>query len=102
MTNTVRRLGGLLIVVSFGLLARTADARDTNQLEFIKVSKDGRQFVRATSGRKFIPWGFNYDHDRNNRLLEQYWNKSWPDVVSDFEEMKQLGANVVRIHLQVG
>ena len=46
-------------------------------------------------------WGLNYDHDRSGRLLEDYWNNEWPVVVKDFNEMKALGANVVRVHLQV-
>lgn len=50
---------------------------------------------------EFRPWGFNYDHDRDNRLLETYWLKEWRSVEEDFAEMKQLGANTVRIHLQV-
>ena len=74
---------------------------ETPPSEFIRVSKDGRHFVFSGSGRQFIPWGFNYDHDRSNRLLETYWEKEWSAVEEDFEEMKQLGANIVRIHLQV-
>lgn len=69
--------------------------------EFIRVSNDGRHFVHASSGEKFIPWGFNYDHDRSNRLLETYWQQEWRTVEEDFAEMKHLGANTVRIHLQV-
>jgi hypothetical protein len=70
-------------------------------LEFIRVSEDGRRFVFSSSGRQFTPWGFNYDHDRSNRLVETYWTKEWSAVAEDFDEMKELGANVVRIHLQV-
>jgi hypothetical protein len=69
--------------------------------EFIRVSQDGRHFVFTDSGAEFRPWGFNYDHDASDRLLETYWKKEWNAVVGDFEEMKQLGANTVRIHLQV-
>jgi len=72
-----------------------------SRLEFIKISPDQRHFVGADSGRKFRPWGFNYDHDAANRLLETYWKQEWPTVVQEFEEMKQIGANTVRIHLQV-
>src|SRR5215211_7912912 len=68
--------------------------------EFINLSADGRSFVRATSNDKFTPWGFNYDRDHKLRLLEDYWEKEWPTVEDDFREMKALGANVVRIHLQ--
>jgi hypothetical protein len=70
-------------------------------LELIRVSADGGNFIGAESGQRFFAWGFNYDHDDSSRLLEDYWQKEWPTVVEDFEEMKALGANVVRIHLQV-
>ncbi|HZZ42391.1 MAG TPA: cellulase family glycosylhydrolase [Tepidisphaeraceae bacterium] len=49
----------------------------------------------------FHPWGFNYDRDYKFRLLEEYWHTEWPTVVADFQEMKALGANTVRIHLQL-
>lgn len=70
-------------------------------LKWIKVSKDEKGFVDA-DGNKFIPWGFNYDHDEKGALLEDYWGKDWERVAADFQEMQQLGANVVRIHLQLG
>jgi len=69
--------------------------------ECIRASKDGRHFVFSGSGSDFKPWGFNYDHDASNRLLETYWIGEWNVVAGDFEEMKELGANTVRIHLQV-
>lgn len=72
------------------------------ELQSVAVSKDGRGFVLEASGRRFVPWGFNYDHDEQGRLLEDYWHAEWPKVEADFEEMRDLGANVVRIHLQVG
>jgi hypothetical protein len=96
----------LAMVAIFGLrpaLAAQPPEAPSGQkgLEFIRVSEDGRHFLRSASGSKFRPWGFNYDHDAANRLLETYWIKEWDAVVGDFEEMKQLGANTVRIHLQV-
>lgn len=72
------------------------------ELERIHVSKDGKGFSLAASGKAFVPWGFNYDHDEPGRLLEDYWLTEWPKVEEDFREMKALGANVVRIHLQFG
>jgi aryl-phospho-beta-D-glucosidase BglC (GH1 family) len=69
-------------------------------LPWIQVAKDGRTFVEADSGRRFTPWGFNYDHDEKGALLEDYWDADWARVQEDFTEMKDLGANVVRIHLQ--
>jgi len=71
-------------------------------LERIRPSDDGTHFVRVPSGERFVAWGFNYDHDEAGRLLEDYWLEHWPTVVEDFREMKELGANVVRIHLQTG
>ena len=76
-------------------------ATQTNAtLDWIKVAKGKHGFVRAASGQQFTSWGFNYDRDYKFRLLEDYWETEWPTVVEDFREMKQLGANVVRIHLQ--
>ena len=70
-------------------------------MAWVRVSDDARGFVTET-GRAFTPWGFNYDHDESGRLIEDYWTAEWGKVVEDFGEMKALGANVVRIHLQVG
>ncbi len=72
------------------------------ELQWIRVSDDGQTFVRAESGTPFIPWGFNYDHEGDGKLLEDYWDDQWPTVEAAFGEMKALGANVVRIHLQFG
>jgi hypothetical protein len=59
-----------------------------------------KAFVMGAEGKPFIPWGFNYDRDFKMRLLEEYWETEWSSVEQDFREMKDLGANVVRIHLQ--
>lgn len=69
-------------------------------VERIAVAPDGRGFVQRPSGRPFTPWGFNYDHDRDGRLIEDYWETEWETIVADFREMQALGANVVRVHLQ--
>jgi hypothetical protein len=77
-------------------------ARASDHLNWIGVSSDKGHFVRRGSNEHFIPWGVNYDHDRHGRLLEEYWLEEWEDVEEDFSEIRQLGANCVRIHLQVG
>jgi len=72
-------------------------------LEPVRISPDKRSFILAESGKPFRVWGVNYDHDskgENGRLLEDYWSDEWETVRNDFEEMKALGANVVRVHLQ--
>ena len=48
------------------------------------------------------PWGFNYDHDTEGRLIEDYWESEWAKVETHFSQMKKRGANVIRIHLQFG
>ena len=80
----------------------TGEELAAQSLERVKLSPDGQRLVLAESGAPFVPWGFNYDHDSEGRLLEDYWHDEWNQVVGDFQEMKALGANVVRIHLQVG
>ena len=92
----------LILAHCAGLRAEpeATNAPANSGLDWVKVSRDKHGFVGASSGRPFIPWGFNYDRDYRSRLLEDYWEAEWPTVVEDFREMKQLGANVVRVHLQ--
>ena len=71
-------------------------------LDRIRVSDDKTHFVRGAAGERIEMWGFNYDRDDAGRLLEDYWATEWETVVEDFRETKALGANVVRVHLQLG
>ncbi len=84
--------------VFFGVIANRVAV---GEMPWVRVADDKHGFVLSDSAKPFVPWGFNYDHDENGRLLEDYWDKEWPKVEEDFREMKQLGANVVRIHLQI-
>ena len=65
----------------------------------IGIAADKRLVALPTS-RPFTPWGFNYDRTDAGGLLEDWWAKRWDDLVRDFREMRHLGGNVVRIHLQ--
>ena len=89
----------LLLLVLLGV---TVNRIAAGEIHCVRVADDKRSFVLEKFGSPFVPWGFNYDHDENGRLLEDYWEKEWRKVANDFREMKRLGANVVRIHLQVG
>jgi hypothetical protein len=71
-------------------------------MEWIRPSEDGTHFVGRESGRRFTVWGVNYDRDESGRLIEDYWDREWPVIEADFGEIKGLGANLVRIHLQLG
>ena len=48
-----------LFTFLFPVAASTCLAAD---LEWVKVSDDGKSFA-VESGGPFTPWGFNYDHD---------------------------------------
>jgi hypothetical protein len=79
-----------------------APAQEPSTVPWVVVSKDKKGFVLEPSGEPFVPWGFNYDHDSAGRLIEDYWTDEWATVEAHFDQMKKLGANVVRVHLQVG
>jgi sugar phosphate isomerase/epimerase len=87
----------VLLAIGLPLPLMTAVA-----MEPIRIGLDDRSFALGESGARFIPWGFNYDRDDDGRLLEDYWKDEWPTVQRDFLAMRELGANVVRIHLQFG
>ncbi|MBX3413738.1 MAG: cellulase family glycosylhydrolase [Pirellulales bacterium] len=96
-------LAAWVIIVVAVVVDTTAGATQGEEgpLGRIEVSDDGRRFVVAESGQPFVPWGFNYDHDEQGRLIEDYWVEEWPKIEADFAEMRALGANVVRVHLQL-
>jgi hypothetical protein len=88
----------LLVLAAFCLAAGASGA----EMPCVGVSKDNKGFVLEPSGKPFVVWGFNYDHDDAGRLIEDYWESEWPKVERNFQAMKKLGANVVRVHLQTG
>ena len=77
-------------------------ASSAPRLRRVRPSGDGSHFVLEGTDDRFFAWGVNYDHNADNRLLEDYWEKQWDAVVGDFREIKALGVNLVRVHLQVG
>ena len=89
----------LQILAALAILAQGPAA--SPRLAAIRPSADRTHFVREGTAERFVAWGFNYDRDEAGRLLEDYWRDEWATVVGDFREMKDLGANVVRVHLQV-
>lgn len=97
-------------VLAAGMLAppfsgRTEEAPAAPPMEPVRLSADGKGFVVGEPGRTFRVWGVNYDHDAtepSGRLIEDYWAEEWETVRQDFQEIRDLGANTVRIHLQLG
>src|SRR6186997_918715 len=82
----------ILLAISLGSFASSL------AMERIALSKDGKSFVFADSGKPFRPWGVNYGN--GGRLMEDFWDKEWSTLEGDFAEMKALGCNVARMHLQ--
>lgn len=68
-------------------------------MEWIVVSNSGG-FETSETHVPFYPWGFNYDHDSQGRLLEAYWHDE-ALVQLHLERMAEQGARVIRVHLQV-
>ena len=97
MTTLLKRL--FLIVMVSTFFSRTSLGVD---LPWITVTTDQTGFTLEQQDKQFSPWGFNYDHDQQGRLIEDYWEMEWEKVERDFRSMKKLGANVVRVHLQFG
>ncbi len=91
--HSLSLLSGLLLAI----ITASAPA-----LDWLTVSPDRTHFTAGTIPRRFVVWGVNYDRDAAGRLLEDYWEKEWATVEADFGEIKALGANTVRIHLQLG
>lgn len=99
----MRSVAALALSALFLLtLPEAGGAEGAPALDWIGISANGRHFVAAKTGARFTPWGFNYDRDEAGRLIEDYWDAEWATVAQDFREMKDLGANVVRVHLQLG
>ena len=79
------------------LLTSTLQAEDA-ALEPVVVAPDHTGFVGQNSGKAFTPWGVNYGNA--GRLMEDFWDTDWSTLENDLHKIKELGANVVRVHLQ--
>lgn len=98
--NVSKKIVAMALFVAF-LCSMPVQAQP-GEMPWVQVSKDKTGFALEGLSRPFIPWGFNYDHDDRGRLIEDYWDAEWPTVEAHFAQMKKLGANVVRVHLQLG
>lgn len=83
------------------LLVFPAIAMADRPLAKVTLSPDGKDFRQGGSDEPFYVWGVNYDHDRDGKLIEDYWHDQWDVIDEDFDEIKALGANVIRVHLQL-
>ncbi|HEY6556787.1 MAG TPA: cellulase family glycosylhydrolase [Polyangiaceae bacterium] len=72
-------------------------------MEGLKLSADKSRFVLDVSGTEVIPFGYTY-HQPDAAGAEILRITSWnmTTFASDVDEMKQLGANTIRIRPQIG
>jgi len=93
-----------VVFITIFLLTSCNEDTESNPMTSKKLSKiviENGQFING-GGDVFFPWGFNYTNADDVSLIEDDWldENVWETIKSDFTEMKDLGANVIRIHLQ--
>lgn len=95
---TIRLL--LALAVVGGLFVAFLPSRQSQTATTPRVTVNGDRFVLST-GEPFTPWGFNY-LGLHGELAEESWHtpEGWARIETDFRAMKNLGANVVRWHMQ--
>ena len=88
----------ILTMIAFSLIF-TQEVNSAERNPKIKIIKGA--FIDS-EGKYFFPWGFNYTNSKGVELIEDNWDDKaiWGIITDDFQEMKDMGANVVRIHLQ--
>ena len=64
----------------------------------VALSRNGKKFILKKTHQEFHPWGMNYGH--YGILVKDFKDPAWDTLQSDFRKLKELGANVVRVHLQ--
>ncbi len=67
-----------------------------SRMQSVRVAPDNKHFVLVPSGRPFVAWGHNWDA----KGLEDPTGKSWDRTETDLIDLHNMGANVVRIHVQ--
>lgn len=91
----------ILLIISL-IMCFPSFSKDTNFMKnSSKIKLIGGEFIDSY-GNSFFPWGFNYTNSEGVDLIEDNWDDKviWEIITDDFQEMKNMGANVVRIHLQ--
>ena len=98
----IRPLAYTILAIVLLTLPSTGNAQETRvtTMPRIEISKNGEEFVFAGTETRFTPWGFNFV-GKFEHIVEEYWTDELKSVDADFARMKQLGANVVRLHLQL-
>lgn len=101
LRKTILSLSTMAISLSCALTAENmAVAQDKPApMRKVRIADDSQTFVLGESSQVFVPWGFNY-LGQFGKLAEDSWDSDWERISRDFQAVRQLGANVVRVHLQ--
>jgi len=99
-TKTKSQALALTMWMTIALVLSASTETAHAAMERIQVAPDGKGFITAQSQHRFVPWGMNYGNA--GRLMEDFWDKDWGTLAGDFRKLKEMGANVVRVHLQFG
>ncbi len=106
MTNPSISYASLLVIPLLLFTAcREEDPNDNDgdnpMVTLSDITIVGNEFIDE-EGQVFTPWGLNYTNAEGVNLIEDQWydNAVWGLIEEDFKDMKALGANIVRIHLQ--
>lgn len=100
-TTLLKRIALLFIAILSGAAISVGQELSQTSLPRIRIGADKNSFEIIGTKSKFTPWGFNY-LGQFEHLAEEEWDDEagWNRIEKDFAEMKKLGANVVRWHLQ--
>jgi hypothetical protein len=78
----------------FGVLPLLLVTCGAGQMQPVRVSADNKGFIVVPSGAKFVPWGHNYAAEG----MEDSAKLPFEKIERDFADLKNMGANVARIH----
>ena len=93
----------IILFITFSLFGCEKDApKDVSEILFGKIGKFENGLFKDEYNNAFFPWGFNYTNAESVNLIDDNWTDPniWQIISEDFDEMKDLKANLVRIHLQ--
>jgi len=96
----------VIVALSFGYSCKKESVLPESEIEPSELFKimgfnSNNSFIDS-KGSLFFPWGFNYTNPVKVGLIEDNWamESTWTTFDEDFSEMRNYGANIVRIHLQ--
>lgn len=94
VTNCIVAIITLLIING----CNSIDSKTAGLIEKVVITPDQKGFMLENSQQNFNPWGMNYGH--YGMLIEDSKSPMWDTLAADLQNMKNMGFNVVRVHVQ--